>query len=270
MTIDGTPLDLDGLLDLARATAEEAAAMLLDGMNQERAEVHTKSSATDMVTEMDRRSEQLIVDRLLAARPDDGLLGEEGARRDGTSGVVWVIDPLDGTTNYLYGLAGFNVSIAAVHEDRSMIGVVVDPIRGETFTATAGAGSCCNGVRLPGPASTEPGQTLLGTGFAYDPERRAAQGAVMATVLPQVRDVRRMGAAALDLCLVACGRIDAFYERGLAPWDLAAGGLVASESGATVGNLSGGRGGPDGVLAAHPDRFTALAALLREAGADHA
>jgi len=261
---------LPQLLDLARSAGEEAAAVLLEGLTRQRVQVSTKSSSTDMVTEMDRRSEAMIVERLLAARPDDGLLGEEGAERAGTSGITWVIDPLDGTTNYLYGYPGFAVSIAAVKDGVALVGVVVDPVHGETFTATAGGGSHRNGERLTGPGACDLGDVLLSTGFAYDAARRAAQGLAMAAVLPRVRDLRRSGAAAVDLCWVACGRVDAFFERGLAPWDLAAGSLIAREAGATVGNLTGGNPGPDAVLAAHPTLFPPLAELLLGAGADRA
>lgn len=269
--MDGAaPVDGAALVDLATDVGEAAAALLSDGLGRARTMVATKSSGTDMVTEVDRASEALIVERLLAARPDDGLLGEEGSERAGSSGVTWVIDPLDGTTNYLYGYPGFSVSIAAVADGRTVAGVVVDPIHHETFTATAGGGAWCNGERLTGPRPATLGETLLGTGFSYDPDRRARQGAVLARVLPRVRDLRRGGAAAVDQCWVGRGRLDAFFERGLAPWDLAAGALVAAEAGARVGDLDGGTAGGHGVLVAHPDRFDELAAVLREAGAAEA
>ncbi len=264
------PPDPSALVALATEVGEAAATLLLDGLGRARTMVATKSSGTDMVTEVDRASEALIVERLLAARPDDGVLGEEGAEQAGTSGVTWVIDPLDGTTNYLYGYPGFSVSIAAVAEGRTVAGVVVDPIHRETFTAVAGGGAWCNGERLAGPGPAPLAETLLGTGFSYDPDRRARQGAVLAQVLPHVRDVRRGGAAAVDQCWVGRGRLDAFFERGLAPWDLAAGALVAAEAGARVGDLDGGTAGGHGVLVAHPERFDELAGLLREAGAREA
>ncbi len=260
-------MEPSALLALATETGEAAAALLLDGLGRARTHVGTKSSGTDMVTEMDRASEALIVERLLTARPEDGILGEEGADVRGTSGVTWVIDPLDGTTNYLYGYPGFSVSIAALRGDVTVAGVVVDPIHRETFTAVAGGGARCNGERLAGPRSCPLGEVLLGTGFSYDPARRARQGEAIAAVLPQVRDVRRGGGAAVDQCWVGRGRLDAFFERGLAPWDLAAGALIAAEAGARVGDLDGGPAGGHGVLAAHPDRFDELATCLREAGA---
>lgn len=265
-----TAIDAGALVALAVEVGEEAAALLLDGLHRQRTLVATKSSTTDMVTEMDRRSEALIVERLLAARPDDGLLGEEGAERPSASGLTWVIDPLDGTTNYLYGYPGFSVSIAAVSGEDAVAAVVVDPIHRETWTATVGGGAHCNGAPLAGPASVPRGHALLATGFSYDPARRARQGEVLAAVLPQVRDVRRGGGAAVDLCWVAGGRVDAFYERGLAPWDLAAGALIAAEAGARVADLDGTLASGQGVLAAHPDRFDDLAACLLAAGAPQA
>ena len=264
------PIDADALLLLAVDVGEEAAALLVSGLHRERTMVATKSSSTDMVTEMDQRSEALIVERILAARPDDGLLGEEGTERTGTSGVTWVIDPLDGTTNYLYGYPGFSVSLAAVVEARTLAATVVDPIHHETWTATSDGGAHCNGETLSGPAPGPLGETLLATGFSYDPGRRARQGRMLSMVLPQVRDIRRGGGAAVDLCWVACGRVDAFYERGLAPWDLAAGALIAAEAGARVADLDGAAASGDGVLAAHPERFDELAACLLAAGAPQA
>jgi myo-inositol-1(or 4)-monophosphatase len=251
--------DPDALRDLAVALAEEAGALLRDGQDRVRTSVETKSTGTDMVTEMDRASERLIVDGLLAARPEDGLLGEEGASRAGTSGVRWVIDPLDGTTNYLYGFPSYGVSIAAEVDGVPVAGAVHDPVHGETWSATRGGGARCNGrpLRMTGPPTLA--TALVGTGFAYDAARRAEQAEVLRRVLPNVRDVRRAGAAAVDLCWVAGGRLDAFFERGLAPWDWAAGSLVASEAGATTARFD------DDLLhvAAPPQLFEGLLALVR-------
>src|SRR3954447_2167053 len=180
-----------------------------------------------MVTEVDRASEQLIVAGLRAARPDDAMLGEEGASSAGTTGVRWVVDPLDGTTNYLYALPGFAVSIAAEIDGVRSVGVVHDPLHGDVFTAVLGRGAHRNGRTLHVRDDAELQTALVATGFAYDPERRRRQAGVLAEVLPSVRDIRRGGAAAVDLCSVACGRVDAFYEKGLGPWDLAAGPLPA-------------------------------------------
>jgi myo-inositol-1(or 4)-monophosphatase len=259
--------DPEVLVALAVEVAAEAAALLVEGLGRARALVDTKSSVTDMVTEMDRASERLVVDGLLSSRPDDGVLGEEGTDRAGSSGVRWIVDPLDGTTNYLYRHAGFAVSIAAEHEGEVVAGVVHDPLHGDVFTATRGGGARRNGV--PVSASTEDrlGHALIATGFAYDPQRRARQAAVLARIIPSIRDIRRMGAAAVDLCSVACGRVDAYYERGLHVWDHAAGGLVAAEAGAWVGGLLSPEIGDGVCLAAPPTLLEPLRSLLVEAGA---
>jgi myo-inositol-1(or 4)-monophosphatase len=260
-------VDADALCRLATAVAEETAALLRDGLGRTRLEVHTKSTGTDMVTEMDRAAEALIVERLLGARPDDGLLGEEGTDRPGTSGVRWVFDPLDGTTNYLYELPGFAVSIAAELDGRVVAGVVHDVVRDEGFAATLGGGATRDGVAIGVSDASDLGLALVATGFSYDPARRARQADVLTHVLPVVRDIRRFGAAAVDLCSVACGRVDAYYERGLAPWDLAAGGLIAAEAGAIVSDFAGDLPSFDGVLAAAPGIADALRTLVADAGA---
>ena len=203
-----------------------------------------------MVTEMDRASERLLVDGILGARPDDGVLGEEGTDQAGTSGVRWILDPLDGTTNYLYGHAGFAVSIGVQIDGVSVAGVVHDPLHGEVFTATLGGGAQRNGRPISVSEESQLGNALVATGFSYEPSRRLLQAQVLAQVIPHVRDIRRMGAAAVDLCSVACGRVDAYYERGLHPWDHAAGALIAREAGALVGHL---HGGPED-LGLHPRR----------------
>jgi myo-inositol-1(or 4)-monophosphatase len=284
MTTPGNPadqVDQVELADLAEAVGRRAAALLLDGLGRDRTMVSTKSSGTDMVTEIDRASEQLIVDALLAARPDDGILGEEGASRAGTSGVRWVIDPLDGTTNYLYRHHGFAVSIAAVRHDPStpddgvlrdelLAGVVIDPVLDEVFRAAVDRGSTRNGQAIACSTLAVPGQALLATGFSYDPERRTRQAEVVARLIGQVRDIRRVGSAALDLCSVGCGRVDAYAELGLAPWDMAAGTLIAREAGALVENLHGGPPSSLAVVAAPPGLMPVLRDILHAAGADRA
>jgi myo-inositol-1(or 4)-monophosphatase len=261
------PADPAELLRLAAEAAERAGELLASGLHRRRAVVETKSTATDMVSEMDRASESLIVESLLAARPDDGVVGEEGSAREGTSGVRWVIDPLDGTTNYLYGYPGWAVSIAAEGPDGVLAGVVLVPSLGEVFTATLGGGARCNGSPIACADQSDLALALVATGFGYHPARRAAQAEVLVGLLPSVRDIRRMGAAAVDLCSVACGRVDAYFERGLAWWDLAAGALIAAEAGAVVTSLAGGPVEPGSVLAAAPgvanplrDRLSALGA----------
>ena len=259
--------DPDELLALARPVAEAAGSLLLERAPRRRTDVGTKTSPTDMVTEMDRASEALVVEGLLRGRPDDGVLGEEGSARTGTSGVRWVVDPLDGTTNYLYGFPAWAVSVAAEVGGQVVAAVVADPSHGEVFAATRGGGATCNGRPLAvGPAPSL-ATALVGTGFSYEADRRARQAAVLSSVLPRVRDVRRAGAAALDLCWVAAGRLDAFYERGLQPWDLAAGTLVAAEAGARTGDLDGGPPSTGFALAAPPPLFDPLCQLLRDAGA---
>jgi myo-inositol-1(or 4)-monophosphatase len=263
--------DTDALLALALDTAREAGALATEYRSRLGAGLSwtTKSSATDVVTEGDEASERLVVERLLAARPDDGLLGEEGASRDGSSGLRWVIDPIDGTTNYLYNLPGWAVSIAV--EDapgESVVGVVHVPTLGETYWAVRGGGAYLDGVRLQVGDGPTLDLALVGTGFNYDPARRARQGDHMATLMRNVRDLRRMGAGSVDLCSVASGRLDAYYEQGLSPWDMAAGGLVAAEAGAVVGGLRGAAPGKPMIVAAAPAVWGPLVALLESIDAD--
>ncbi|MGH9231272.1 MAG: inositol monophosphatase family protein [Acidimicrobiales bacterium] len=257
------------LLDLATDAAQRAADLLLDGMGRARTSVETKSTATDMVSEMDRASERLIVSTLLAARPDDGLVGEEGSASRGSSGLRWVIDPLDGTTNYLYGHPGWAVSVAAEDDAGVVAGVVIDPMHRDVFTATRGGGAWRNGEAIACSTLDDVRTALVATGFGYAAERRRGQAEVLVGLLPRIRDIRRMGAAAVDLCSVACGRVDAFFERGLAWWDLAAGALIAAEAGARVSAVDGGPVGPEAgsIMAAGPGVFNTLRELLRSLGA---
>jgi myo-inositol-1(or 4)-monophosphatase len=261
--------DPAALLDLATDAAQRAAEMLLDGMGRARTSIETKSSVTDMVSEMDRASERLIVSTLLAARPDDGLVGEEGSRSAGSSGIRWVIDPLDGTTNYLYGHPGWVVSIAAEDDLGAAAGVVVDAMAGDVFAAARGRGARRNGAAIACSDQRDLATALVATGFGYGAERRRAQAEVLVDLLPRVRDIRRMGAAAMDLCSVACGRVDAYFERGLAWWDLAAGGLIAAEAGALVTTIEGAPPGTGigSIVAAGPGIFAALRDLLSSLGA---
>ena len=257
------------LLSLAHRLAEEAGQLLLDGLAA--AEVlATKSTLTDMVSTMDGASERHIVDGIRAARPDDGIVGEEGTDHAGTSGVRWIIDPLDGTTNYLYAVPAYAVSIAVEVDGVVVAGVVADPSHRETFAATLGGGATCNGKPISCTDVSSLAHALVGTGFSYDADRRTRQGAVVGALLPRARDVRRFGAAALDLCWVACGRLDAFYEKGLQPWDLDAGVLIAAEAGARTGDLDGGPASTAFTLAAGPAIFDELRSLLRSAGANDA
>lgn len=255
------------LLALAVDAATAAGRLLVEDRPRDLG-VGTKSTPTDVVTVMDRRAERLLVNRLRQARPDDGVLGEEGGQREGSSGVRWVLDPVDGTVNYLYDLPGWAVSVAAELAGEVVAGVVHVPTYGETFAAVRGGGATRNGVPVRVSSCADLAQALVATGFGYAADRRARQAAVLAEVLPRVRDVRRLGAASVDLCAVACGRVDGYYERGLQPWDLAAGGLVAREAGAVVAGLRGAPAGEDLVLAAPPSLFPALHDLLAPLGPD--
>lgn len=218
---------------------------------------------------MDIASEKLITGFLAEHRPDDGFLGEEGASVTGTSGVRWVIDPVDGTVNYLYGLPSWAVSIAAEKDGETVAGVVAAPMRGETYRAVLGGGAYRDGERLHHRPAPPLSQALVATGFGYLAERRAGQAEVVRTLLPRVRDIRRGGSAAIDLCDVACGRLDAYYERGLNPWDLAAGELIAREAGALTGGRPGEAASGELTLAASPALFEQLQPLLDELGAWH-
>jgi myo-inositol-1(or 4)-monophosphatase len=266
------PPDPIALVDLATEVARKAADLLLEGAGHARSTVETKTSATDMVTEMDRASEVLIVGALLDARPDDGIVAEEGSARSGSSGVRWVIDPLDGTTDYLYGFPGWAVSIAAeaVAPDgsgRVVAGVVLDAVHDQLYSAAAGHGARVNGVPVRCSALTDVSRALVATGFGYRPERRRRQAEVLVGLLPEIRDIRRAGAASVDLCMVACGRVDAYYEHGLSWWDHAAGSLIAAEAGATVAPLDGGTVLSGSVVAAAPGIFVALRGMLDSLGA---
>jgi myo-inositol-1(or 4)-monophosphatase len=268
--------DPAGLLDLAVAVAQEAAQGLAAGRPAGplgRPDVaSTKSSPTDVVTEMDRASEALIRERLLAARPGDAMLGEEGGESVGEPGagpdrVRWIVDPLDGTVNYLYGLADWAVSIAAEVGGEIVAGVVAVPAHREVFTAAVGGGAWLRAeggspVRLRCNTGVPLAQALVATGFGYEAATRKVQGEVVAAVLPRVRDIRRGGSCAVDLCSVAAGRADAYYERGVNYWDYAAGGLVASEAGARVGVLAGKPANPGLTIAAEPELFGQLHDLL--------
>jgi myo-inositol-1(or 4)-monophosphatase len=224
--------------------------------------VTTKTTATDVVTEMDQRAQDLIVRELTGRRPDDGFLGEEeGSTRTGSTGITWVVDPIDGTVNYLYGIPAYAVSIAAVVGDpsttggwRPVAGAVTNPVTGETYVAAQGHGAVRmdrtghpTGLRVSGQEDL--GQALVATGFGYAAERRAWQAAVLAGLLPDVRDIRRMGSAALDLCRVAEASVDAYYERGLNAWDLAAGWVIVTEAGGVVNGRGSAPPGADLVVA---------------------
>ncbi|MFE9405112.1 inositol monophosphatase family protein [Streptomyces sp. NPDC006530] len=257
------------LLGLALEAARRAGELLRDGRPADLAVAATKSSPIDVVTEMDIAAEKLITGYLAEHRPHDGFLGEEGASSEGTSGIRWVIDPLDGTVNYLYGLPTWAVSIAAEQDGERVAGVVAAPMRGETYQAVLGGGAFEGErplrCRPPAPLS----QSLVGTGFAYVQSVRAHQAEVAQRLIPRFRDIRRSGSAAIDLCDVAAGRLDAYYERGLNPWDLAAGDLIAREAGALTGGRPGTPPSRELTVAASPELFGPLQGLLEEYGAWH-
>lgn len=259
--------DARELLRLATDIAREAGRMAAKGQEEVRVEA-TKSSPTDVVTEMDRACEQLVRDRLRAARPHDAFFGEEDGSVAGTSGVRWIVDPIDGTVNYLYGRHDWAVSIAVEIDGQVVAGVVEAPVRRETYTALLGGGAYCNDARLRVRPAPSLALALVATGFGYASRRRAAQAEVLRTVLPRVRDIRRAGSGALDLCAVALGEVDAYYERGLNPWDWGAAALVAREAGARVAGLHGHPAGTDLLIAAPEELFTPLHDLLASVAAD--
>ncbi|GAB3625013.1 inositol monophosphatase family protein [Mariniluteicoccus endophyticus] len=250
--------------DIAREAGEYALAERRRGVRV----ADLKSTPTDVVTAADRATEELIRERIRAARPEDGILGEEGASVSGSSGLTWVVDPIDGTVNYLYGIPMWGVSVAVVEGDpdparwEAVAGAVSLPVLGELFSAARGEGATLNGEPISCSTKDDLGQALVATGFAYAAERRTKQAAVVAGLIGDVRDIRRMGAASVDLAYVACGRLEAYFEAGLHPWDHAAGALVCREAGAVVGGPAGGRESADLVLAAAPALFQALSDRL--------
>lgn len=255
------------LRELAERIAREAGDMVAAGRRSGLDAVTTKSSTTDVVTEFDRASERLIVERISEQRPDDAIIGEEGADTEGASGVSWLVDPIDGTTNFLYALPGYGVSIAAADGDGTLAGAVYVPATGELFSAGRGQGATLNGDRIGCSTTTDLAQSLVATGFSYQPARRQAQAERVARFIAQVRDIRRFGAASVDLCNAGAGRVDAYFEEHLGPWDLAAGELIAREAGCRTGDFSGAAARPGEVLVANPALFDQLAALIRQVSA---
>jgi myo-inositol-1(or 4)-monophosphatase len=257
------------LLELAVGAARVAGEFLVDSRPGDLV-VHTKSSPTDVVTDMDTAAERLISATLKASRPDDAFFGEEGEDAGMTEGrrVRWIVDPIDGTVNYLYGLPQWAVSIAAEVGGLVVVGAVFDPSKDELFTAVLGDGARRNGVPIVVSGCDELAQALVATGFGYDASRRARQAQVLTGVLPRVRDIRRLGAASLDLCALACGRLDGYFERGLNLWDYAAAGLIAAEAGARVEGLRGLPASGELVVAATAGLFQALHDLIADLGAD--
>jgi len=254
------------LVNLATRLAREAGDMALVGRRAGDLGVDTKSSATDMVTRWDSAAERHIVAGLRAARPRDTIVAEEGTHVDGDSGIQWLVDPIDGTTNFLYGLGGFAVSIAACDATAPfvspIVGAVFVPASRDLFVATRGGGAFLGATPIRCSDARDPALSLVATGFSYDASARAVQGERIARVLPSVRDIRRLGAAAVDLCHVACGRVDAYFEENLRPWDLAAGLLIATEAGAVATDFTGGPVRPEQTLVGAPGIHDALRTLL--------
>jgi myo-inositol-1(or 4)-monophosphatase len=259
--------ELAALRSTAEEVAAEAAALVRRRREGGVAVADRKSSVVDVVTAVDREAEELLRVRLAQLRPDDGFHGEEGGRSTARrSEVTWVVDPIDGTVNYLYGIPHYCVSVAAVGPgERSLAGAVVDVVSGDVYSAALGAGATCNGVPLRVRDVAPMGERLFLTGFQYQEHVRRLQGAAVARLVGRVRDVRRMGSAALDLCAVAAGRADAYVEEGLHLWDRAAASLVATEAGATVGVLEGA-GGMECVVCAPADGYPEVLRVVTECG----
>lgn len=255
------------LLALAEQIAKKAGELLMSRPTN--FELDQKSGVLDFATQMDHESEKLIVASILQARPDDSIIGEEGSDRTGSSGYTWVIDPIDGTVNYLYGIPGWCISIAVKDRDGYLVGVVHAPSFAMTWSAIRGGGATCNGKPLRCNEPVAMNLALIATGFAYDLERRKPQAEFIRELLPKIRDIRRMGACAVDICMVASGSVDAHFEAGVNEWDYAAAGLIASEAGAKFAHLKGIWDGEKYfVLAAGPTLFAALAEALAPHGYD--
>ncbi|MCU1580264.1 MAG: inositol monophosphatase [Rhodoglobus sp.] len=262
----------ENLLTIARDVALRAGELAKLRRSEGVSVAASKSSSVDIVTEADRETERLIRAALADARPDDGFFGEESGAEKGSSGLTWIVDPIDGTVNFLYGIPHYAVSIAVVEGEpdpltwTALAGAVVNPASGEVFTATAGGGAFLGGEPIHVAESVDLSQALVATGFAYDAEMRGRQGALVAELLPLVRDIRRQGTASLDLSFIAAGRLNAYFERTLSPWDHAAGALIAREAGATVKGLGDAAPSRDFILAAHPDVAARLERTLIQLG----
>lgn len=247
-----TALDARILSDIAISLARQAGDMAQAGRKSGTVTAATKSSSIDMVTVFDKASEALITQGLAEVRPHDGIIGEEGARDEGTSGITWHIDPIDGTTNFLFDIPMWAVSIGAVDDHGPIAGAVYIPALGEMFSAARGHGSYLNDAPITARVTPSISEALVATGFSYDIRARAPHAQRVALMLDHVRDIRRMGAAAIDLCFVAAGRLDAYFEEGLNSWDLVAGQIIATEAGAVVTDFHGNPVRPQQVLACSP------------------
>lgn len=258
------------LLELAVDIAQEAGELAARRRREGVSIAATKSALADIVTEADREVEALIRDRIAAARPGDGFLGEESGAGESRTGLTWVVDPIDGTVNYAYGIPAYAVSIGVVEgvpdpaEWSAVAGVVFNPAVGDLFRAARGEGAWLGEQRLAVNGPVSAAGALIGTGFGYDPATHAGDLARLSKVMPLARDIRRIGAASLDLAGVAAGRLDAYFERGLHPWDMVAGGLLVTEAGGRIGGLGGGAAGRAMTIAAGPELFARLAQIITE------
>lgn len=247
-------------LELAERAARAAGEVLLSYYGRAPEGLESKTSATDPVSDADREAERVIRELLEAERPDDGLVGEEGSRSHAASGRRWIVDPLDGTVNFLYGLRAWGVSIALEDEDGLAVGVVFNPVSRECFAAERRQAATLNGRPIHVTECRSLARAMVATGFSYESERRAEQAELLVQLLPRVRDIRRAGGASLDLAYVAAGRVDAYYERGVQAWDVAAGLLLVREAGGLTADLAGE---PHGVVAAAtPELLQELMPLL--------
>lgn len=243
-----TSVDEAELLDIAREAARAAARELMARYGQRALGVQVKSTPTDLVSDADVAAERAIREVVGRRRPEDRILGEEGGAT-GEGGLRWLVDPLDGTINFLFGIPAFCVSVACEDASGTLAGVVVDPVRDEWFEGTRSGAPTLNGEVIQGSERSDLATAMVATGFAYEAAMRARQAAVLARVLPRVRDIRRFGSAALDLAWCACGRFDAYYERGVKPWDVAVGSLIARRAGLEVRELAAAGPDPAGLVA---------------------
>ena len=262
------------LVDIAKTVATEAAEFIRTKRLNPVDISNTKSSSSDLVTEVDKASERLVFDRLQALRPQDGFLGEEGGSDDSQSGVTWVVDPIDGTTNFVYNIPHYAVSIAAVEGPATpdkwtlLAGCVVNPSTGEVYSAGAGLGAFRGDTPLQVRQPIDLQEALVLTGFAYGAHFRKHQAKLFEDVLPRIRDIRRMGTASLDLVMVAEGQADVYFERTTSPWDFAGGAVVVQEAGGVVTGFHGAAPGREAVFAGHPEMVARLHDLVVEFGGD--
>jgi myo-inositol-1(or 4)-monophosphatase len=253
---------VNAVREIAESVAREAGRQLREAFSGPRVNVTAKSSPTDLVSEADHAAERLIRERLAVARPGDGILGEEGGDAEGTTGVKWIVDPLDGTVNFLFGIPQWGVSIACEDADGTLVGVIYDPMRDELWTAERDGPALLDGREIQGSDRADLATAMVATGFGYDAEVRRLQADVIARLLPQVRDIRRLGSAALDLAWTAAGRYDAFFERGLNAWDVAAGELLCRRAGLAVRHLPPTPPAGTGVLVAPDAIVDALESIV--------